>query len=120
MITEKMLKEEIAVVLDDVQAMDMVTIDIRKQTSIADIMIICTGRSSRHVKAIAEKLMIMGKKLKGIRTRAEGMETAEWVLLDLGDIIVHIMQADTRQFYQLETLWNPSLDNHNDPLSVDE
>lgn len=92
--------------LEEQQAIDIVCIDVREQTVITDYMIICSGRSSRHVKAIAENSMEQMKK-EGFRVLNEsGLQTAEWVLLDFGEVIAHIMQPATRAFYHLEGLWH--------------
>lgn len=70
-------------------------------------MVICSGRSGRHVTAIAQKLAERLKEAFGINVRSEGEETAEWVLVDAGDVIVHVFQPDVRAFYQLEKIWLP-------------
>lgn len=94
--------------LEDGKAVDIQVLDVRKLTSMADYMVIATGRSSRQVKALADQVTAAararGEKPLGI----EGEQAAEWVLVDLGDVIVHVMQAETREFYQLEKLWGPS------------
>lgn len=91
--------------LDDAHAIDTSVIDVSQQTSITDYMIICTGRSSRHVKAIATQIMEQ-MKAQGIPALHDsGLENAEWALIDFGDFIVHAMLADTRLFYNLEGLW---------------
>ena len=94
--------------LEDIQASDIVTIDVTKQTSVTDYMIICNGRASRHVKAIADHMtpIIKANGMQVLHT--SGMSTGEWVLLDLGDFIIHIMQPDCRAFYNLEGLWQSS------------
>tara|TARA_B110000879_G_C10787992_1_gene361585 strand:- start:209 stop:571 length:363 start_codon:yes stop_codon:yes gene_type:complete len=101
----KELKKHILNELDELQAADTKEIDVYGITSITDLFIICSGRSTRHVKAIASKLV---EKLKHISEPAmsiSGMETGEWALIDCGDMIVHIMTKDVRAFYNLEELW---------------
>ncbi len=91
--------------LDDLKAIDVVVLDVQQLTSITDTMIICSGRSNRHVKAIADNLVEIAKK-QGVRPLGiEGEQQAEWVLVDLNDVIVHIMIPETRTYYQLEKLW---------------
>ena len=87
---------------------NVVVMDIHKMSTIADYMVVVTGTSNRHVRSIADEVEKRCKE-KGIAIRgAEGQESAEWVLLDLGDVIVHVMQASTRKLYDLETLWKLS------------
>lgn len=91
--------------LDDMKAQDVVVIDVKKQTTITDYMIICSGGSSRHVKAIADNL-IQNLKTTGIHAISKsGVDLGEWALIDFGDFIVHIMQNDIRSFYNIEGLW---------------
>lgn len=91
--------------LDDNQAIDVKVIDVHKQTTITDYMIIAAGRSSRQVKAIAQKIM-EGMKSTGLSAiNCTGLENGEWVLIDFGDCIIHVMQPEVRQYYNLEGLW---------------
>ncbi len=91
--------------LDDAKANDIMVINVSKQTTITDFMIICTGRASRHVKAIAQQTMEQMKAAGLPALNCNGMETGEWTLIDFGDFIVHVMQPDARAFYNLEGLW---------------
>jgi ribosome-associated protein len=92
--------------LDDVKASDIVTLDVRNMTSVTDYMIVASGTSNRHVKAlvenVAEKARAAGHRPIGI----EGEEGGEWVLLDLQDALVHVMLPKVREFYNLEKLWS--------------
>lgn len=93
--------------LDDLKGVDIVTMDVRTLTSITDYMIICTGRSTRQVRALAETVATKGKEVKLSHVHIEGDKESEWVLVDLGDVVVHVMTAATRSFYSLEDLWEP-------------
>ena len=105
------LKKLVIDALEDVKAQDILVMDVREITSITDYMIIASGTSSRQVKALAQNVAEESKK-NGVKLiGTEGEEKAEWVLVDLGDIIVHIMQPATRDFYQLEKLWAPQEDD---------
>jgi ribosome-associated protein len=93
--------------LDDMKAEDTVTIDLRGKSSIADYMIVTTGRANRHVGAIAENLVkeLGHAGMKGIHV--EGLPNCDWVLIDTGDIIVHVFRPEVRSFYSLEKMWAP-------------
>lgn len=91
--------------LDDAKAENVVTINIRGKSSIGDYMLIASGRSDRHVGAIADQLQ---RKLKdeGYASRIEGQPQCDWVLIDVGDIIVHVFRPEVREFYNLEKMWS--------------
>lgn len=93
--------------LNDLKAIDIVTYDVHNTTSITDFMIICSGRSTTHVKAIAESLIEKAKKNHVSYIKSEGKREGEWAVVDLADVIVHIMLPATRSFYNLEDLWEP-------------
>ncbi len=94
--------------LDDDKAEDIVQIDLRGKSSIGDYMVVCSGRSSRQVVSIAEKLVDRLKHELGRSARTEGKETGDWVLIDTGDVIVHVFRPEVREFYQLEKMWQPA------------
>jgi ribosome-associated protein len=100
------LVEFITTCIDDSKGEEIVSIDLEGKTAIADAMIIASGRSRRHVGAIADKLIktLKEKGHKGLKV--EGQSTGEWVLLDIGDVIVHIFQPEIRDFYNLEKMWS--------------
>jgi ribosome-associated protein len=91
--------------LDDDKAEDIVQIDLRGRSSVADYMVICSGRSSRQVAAISEKLLERLKEAFRLTARSEGKETGDWVLIDTGDVVVHVFRPEVREFYQLERMW---------------
>lgn len=94
--------------VDDDKAEDIVQIDLRGRSDVADHMVICSGRSSRQVAAISEKLADRLKQELRISVRMEGKETGDWVLIDAGDVIVHVFRPEVREFYQLEKMWLPA------------
>lgn len=94
--------------LDDDKAEDVVQIDLRGKTSFGDYMVIASGRSSRQVAAMSEKLMDRLKQEYGIGCKVEGKDTGDWVLIDTGDVIVHLFRPEVREFYQIEKMWQPS------------
>jgi ribosome-associated protein len=93
--------------LEDMKAEDIVTIDLNGKSSIADFMVVASGRSNRHVGSVADNVVSELKKsgLKDIRV--EGQPVCEWVLIDTGDVIVHVFRPETRDFYSLEKMWAP-------------
>ncbi len=101
------LRDIAVIALEDSKGIDISTIDVRTLTSITDYMIVCTGRSTRHVKALAESVATKAKELHAPFVRTEGERESEWILVDLGDIVVHVMLPATRAFYSLEDLWEP-------------
>lgn len=105
--SEKLL-ERVLASLDDDKAEDVVPIDLRGRSTIADWMVICSGRSSRQVGAISEKLVERLKDEFGLAARIEGKDAGDWVLIDAGDVIVHVFRPEVRDFYQLEKMWLPS------------
>lgn len=99
------LVQTVTDILDDLKATDIDVFDVRGNGGITDNMVICTGTSSRHVGSVAQNLTEECKK-KGIASfGSEGIEVSDWVVVDFGQIIVHIMQQESRDLYQLEKLW---------------
>ncbi len=102
---ERLLKTTLAA-LEDMKAIDIRVIDVRDQTSITDIMVIASGTSTRHVKSIADNVELEAKKIGVKALGVEGDKGAEWILVDLADVVVHIMLPQVREFYALEKLWS--------------
>ena len=92
--------------LDSLKAKDVVQIDVRGKSSVADFMVIASGTSSRHVKSIADEVVRFAKNLGVMPLGVEGEREAEWVLVDLGDVLVHVMLPRVRELYALERLWS--------------
>ncbi|MFP1643558.1 ribosome silencing factor [Pontitalea aquivivens] len=107
-VTSEQLLARIIESLEDDKAEDIVPIDLRGRSSMADYMVICSGRSSRQVGAIAEKLMDRLKQDFDRSCKIEGKDQGDWVLIDTNDVIVHVFRPEVREFYQLEKMWMPS------------
>lgn len=100
------LKTLVIDALEDMKAKDIVVLDVKPLTSVADLMVVASGTSNRHVKSIADRIREKAREAGIKPLGVEGEEAAEWVLVDLADIIVHVMQPETRRFYDLEKLWS--------------
>lgn len=105
MMTAQQLKKLVVDVLDQNKAIDITALDVHKMTSITDYMIICSATSNRHAKALANHVVVKAKENDCKPLGVEGESTAEWILIDLIDVVVHIMQPQIRDFYNLERLW---------------
>lgn len=92
--------------LDDVKAQDIVTLDVRNMTSVTDYMVVASGTSNRHVKALVENVADQAREAGHRPIGVEGEDGGEWVLLDLQDALVHVMLPKVREFYNLEKLWS--------------
>lgn len=103
--------------LDDNQAIDIVSIDLAGKTAIADSMVVASGRSSRHVGAMADRLLERLRKggVKGVLV--EGQKHCDWVLIDAGDVVVHLFRPEVRDFYKLEKLWGDAAAPQPDRIS---
>lgn len=106
--TSEQLLTRILSSLDDDKAEDIVTIDLRGRSAMADHMVIASGRNARQVASIAEHLIDRLKQDTGRIARIEGKETGDWVLIDTDDVIVHVFRPEVREFYQLEKMWMPA------------
>jgi len=105
------LKNIVLDALDDLKAKDTVVIDVRDKSTVTDIMIVATGTSNRQVKSLAENVTVKSKASGVIPIGVEGADAGEWVLVDLGDVVVHVMLDPVRRFYQLERLWSVTEEN---------
>jgi ribosome-associated protein len=103
--TPEALLEQVHAALAEMKAKDTVEIDVRGKTSIADFLVVTSGTSTRHVKSVADEVVKFSKKCGVMPLGVEGEREAEWVLVDLGDVIVHVMLPRVREFYALERLW---------------
>lgn len=99
------LLKQVHVAVENLKAKDVVEIDVRGKTSVCDYLVIASGTSTRHVKSIADEVVRMVKELDVMPLGVEGEREAEWVLADLGDVVVHVMLPRVREFYALERLW---------------
>ncbi|WP_243041591.1 ribosome silencing factor [Dyella sedimenti] len=103
--TTAVVRQQVLHALDELKAKDIREIDVRGKTSIADLLVIASGTSARHVKSIADEVVKFAKQAGVMPLGVEGEQEAEWVLVDLGDVIVHVMLPRIREFYGLERLW---------------
>ena len=99
------LRSIVLAALDDLKARDVREVDVRGKSSVTDLLVVASGTSSRHVKSIADEVVKKAKQAGLPPIGVEGQREAEWVLVDLGDIVVHVMLPRTREFYGLERLW---------------
>ena len=105
----KELKETILTSLEDIKAVNPVAIDVKNISSLTDFMVIASGTSNRHLSAMSERVLegLKENNVSGIRIEGQGGD--EWLLVDAGDVIIHLMSSDAREFYDLESLWDPEL-----------
>ena len=99
------LLTQVHAAMEEIKARDVTEIDVRGKTSVTDYMVVASGTSTRHVKSIADEVVRFAKKTGVMPLGVEGEREAEWVLVDLGDVIVHVMLPRIREFYALERLW---------------
>ncbi len=92
--------------IENIKGRDIVTIDLAGRSNVTDCMVICAGNSKRHVQSIAEHVASAARAADVMPLGVEGMEFGEWVLVDLGSLVLHVMQEKARDFYQLEKLWS--------------
>ena len=104
--TGEPLQDLILARLEDDQAQDVVLIDLKDKSSVADCMIVASGRSHRHVGAIADHLLRALKEAGAGKARVEGLPHCDWVLIDAGDVIIHLFRPEVRAFYNIEKIWS--------------
>ena len=100
------LKDFVIDKIEDLKAKNITVLDVSKQSTITDTMIICTGTSKTHVRSIGEHVIVSAKDAGVQPLGVEGRDSSEWVLVDLGSVILHVMQEQTRDYYELEKLWS--------------
>ena len=113
-------EQQLLEVLENLKARDLVVLDVRTISSITDKMVIVTGSSNRQIKAMHDALIILSKQLEMPVIGVEGKESYEWVLVDLGDVIIHLMREEARKFYDLEKLWSTQIPDVEKSLEVHE
>ncbi len=116
MISEE-ITERAVEALEALKGIDIVVLDIAEKSSIADAMIVATGSSQRHVKSLSESVRMSAKNANRPPLGFEGGDSSDWILIDLGDVIVHVMTQEKRDFYALEKLWSvgPDSDDEKPP-----
>jgi len=113
-------EQQLIEVLENLKARDLVVLDVRTISSITDKMVIVTGSSNRQVKAMHDALIILSKQLEMPVIGVEGKESYEWVLMDFGDVVIHLMREEARKFYDLEKLWSTQMPNAEKSFEVHE
>ncbi|MFT7688519.1 MAG: ribosome-associated protein [Candidatus Azotimanducaceae bacterium] len=109
-LNENDIKELVIDALDDLKAFDVVCMDVSDKTEITDFMIVASGTSSRHVKSLASNVVAEAKEEGLMPIGIEGLEQGEWVLIDLNAVVLHVMQPQVRDFYDIESLWSVSVE----------
>jgi ribosome-associated protein len=110
------LRELVKHALDDLKAENIVELDVRDKTDVTDYIVVASGNSSRHVKSIANNVVMEAKKAGHPPIGVEGEADGEWMLVDLADVVVHVMQPQIREFYDLENLWQVDLSRKQESL----
>ena len=113
--TDAFITDLVVDALDDLKAVDTKIVDVRGLSSVMDFLVVASGNSSRHVKSLADNVVIKAKEAGCPPIGVEGENEGDWVLVDLGDVVVHVMQPAARSFYDLERLWSGELDTSVEP-----
>ncbi|GHE32715.1 ribosome silencing factor [Vulcaniibacterium thermophilum] len=116
----EVLLKTVHAAVEDLKAKDVVEIDVRGKSSVTDFLVIASGTSTRHVKSIADQVIKFAKNLDVMPLGVEGEREAEWVLVDLGDVVVHVMLPRVREFYALERLWTVGDQRPDEPVTEDD
>ncbi len=109
------LKQLVIDALDDLKGVNVVELDVQGLTDVMDYLVIASGTSNRHVKSLADNVLMSAKQNGHRPLGVEGQDGAEWVLVDFGDVVVHVMQPATRDFYDLERLWSAPVQSAEQP-----
>lgn len=113
------LKQVAQAALEDLKGKEIVTLDVRHLTSVTDYMVFCSGTSNRHVRSLADNVEYEAKQRGVMALGVEGQSDGEWVLVDFGDVVVHVLLPETRAFYDLERLWTTPAKNAGAPTRTD-
>ena len=105
-LTDAIITDLVVDALDDLKAVDTKIVDVRGLSSVMDFLVVASGDSSRHIKSLADHVVVKAKEAGCTPIGVEGENDADWVLVDLGDVVVHVMQPAARSFYDLERLWS--------------
>lgn len=116
----EVLLKTVHAAVEDLKAKDVVEIDVRGKSSVTDFLVIASGTSTRHVKSIADQVIKFARNLDVMPLGVEGEREAEWVLVDLGDVVVHVMLPRVREFYALERLWTVGDQRPDEPVTEDD
>ncbi len=114
------LKDLVLDALDDIKGNEIVSLDVEGQTDIADFMVVASGTTARQVKALSDNVVVKAKAAGYPVNSVEGDDTSEWVLIDLGDVICHVMLPKVREFYDLERLWSIGPKQQDDDAVVED
>ncbi len=114
------LKDLVLDALDDIKGNEIVSLDVEGQTDIADFMVVASGTTNRQVKALTDNVVVKAKAAGYSVNSVEGDDTSEWVLIDLGDVICHVMLPKVREFYDLERLWSVGPKQQDDDAVVED
>ena len=114
------LKQLAVTALEDLKAVNISAIDVHEMTTVTNIMVVASGNSSRHVSSLADSVAMAAKKAGNPALGVEGQREGEWVLVDLGSVVVHVMQASVRDFYNLEKLWTSVAESRSEAHEDDD